>query len=93
MAPDSSAWAEHRLLKLRALIGRYDSSQGRLPGQLGQVVPDLPGLPREKSLLFDPWGHVVSYAPTDTNFLLCSSGLDGVEGTADDLMVWGRRGP
>lgn len=91
MAPDSSAWAEHRLLKLRFLITRFDSATAQLPERLEQVVPRLAGLPQEKSLLFDPWGNVVRYATTDSVFELRSTGPDGKERTADDVIIMGRR--
>lgn len=39
----------------------------------------------------DPWGRAYRYSPTATGWVLSSDGADGVQGTADDVVVrrWG----
>ena len=85
---DPQIVAKQKMRDLAATIEVFRLRAGRLPESLDELLRDSrPPARYELERLEDPWGRRFTYRPIGaTGVHLSSAGVDGEEGTSDDLV-------
>jgi hypothetical protein len=83
---------DQRLHALAQLLECVASRTGQLPEDLQALAVDTPycGRVRDEATR-DYWGNAIEYIAKEGKYELRSRGLDKIAGTADDLVITGRK--
>lgn len=77
------------LRQMHGAVLRFQAQRGQLPDSLSaicQVGEGLCQMMSEEKWKLDAWGHPVHYERAMNDFVLRSTGVDGVLSTADDIV-------